>query len=75
MPAPSLDLLLFKGGRRVGIEIKRSDALYVVYPGPRRYHLTERVEAVPLAALLPATAGSSPPATVGPHSAELWAGP
>ena len=28
------------------------DALYVVYPGPRRYRLAERVEAVPLAALL-----------------------
>jgi uncharacterized protein len=30
------------------------DALYVVYPGPRRYVLDERVEAVPLEALLPA---------------------
>ena len=28
------------------------DALYVVYPGTRRYRLAERVEAVPLAALL-----------------------
>jgi predicted AAA+ superfamily ATPase len=28
------------------------DALYVVYPGDRRYALAERVEAVPLAALL-----------------------
>ncbi len=65
-----LDLLMFKDGRRVGVEFKRSDApvltrsmqvalqdleldaLYVVYPGPRRYRLAERVEAVPLAALL-----------------------
>ena len=29
------------------------DALYVVYPGQRRYHLADRVQAVPLAALLP----------------------
>ena len=27
-------------------------ALYVVYPGPRRYALAERVDVVPLAALL-----------------------
>ena len=65
-----LDLLLFKNGRRVGVEVKRSDApkmtpsiaialrdlrldaLYVVYPGSRRYRIEERVEAVPLAALL-----------------------
>jgi hypothetical protein len=68
-----LDLLLFKGGRRVGVEIKRMDAprltpsmqialhdleldaLYVVYPGERRYRLADRVEVVPLEALLPAT--------------------
>lgn len=30
------------------------DALYVVYPGNRRYHLAERTEAVPLAALVAA---------------------
>lgn len=65
-----LDLLLFKDGRRIGVEIKRSDAprltpsmsiamhdlrldaLYVVYPGARRYALATGVEAVPLAALL-----------------------
>jgi uncharacterized protein len=65
-----LDLLLFRGGRRIGIEIKRSDApkvtpsmqialrdlkldaLYVVYPGERRYPLAERIEVVPLGALL-----------------------
>jgi uncharacterized protein len=66
-----LDLLLFKNGWRVGVEIKRMDApqmtpsmhtalkdlaldaLYVVYPGEQRYHLSNRVQAVPLAALLP----------------------
>ena len=65
-----LDLLMFKDGRRVGVEFKRADAptlttsmrvaladleldaLYVVYPGSRRYRLAERVEAVPLSALL-----------------------
>jgi hypothetical protein len=30
------------------------DALYVVYPGSRRYALAERIEAVPLGALVPA---------------------
>jgi predicted AAA+ superfamily ATPase len=62
-----LDLLMFKYGRRVGVEFKRADApgltrsmsialqdlkldaLYVVYPGARRYWLADRVEAVPLA--------------------------
>ena len=65
-----LDLLMFKDGRRVGVEFKRADAppltlsmriamqdlsldaLYVVYPGTRRYTLAARVEAVPLGALL-----------------------
>lgn len=68
-----IDLLMFKDGRRVGVEFKRSDAplltpsmrtalddlsldaLYVVYPGDRRYALAPRVQAVPLAALLPAS--------------------
>ena len=66
-----LDLLMFKDGRRVGVEFKRADAphltlsmrialhdlaldaLYVVYPGDRRYALAPQVEAVPLSALLP----------------------
>jgi uncharacterized protein len=70
-----LDLLMIKDGRRVGVELKRSDApqmtpsmrialndlkldaLYVVYPGDRRYRLGERVEVVPLGGLL---AGKSP---------------
>jgi hypothetical protein len=65
-----LDLLLFRGGQRIGVEIKRSDApkvtpsmqialhdlkldrLYVVYPGEHRYRLAERIEVVPLGALL-----------------------
>jgi uncharacterized protein len=64
-----LDLLMIKEGRRIGVELKRSDApqmtpsmrialndlgldaLYVVYPGDRRYRLAEQVEVVPLAAL------------------------
>ena len=71
-----LDLLMFKDGRRVGVEFKRADAphltpsmriamsdlaldaLYVVYPGDRRYSLADRVEAVPLAAVLPAGAAA-----------------
>lgn len=62
-----LDLLMFKYGRRVGVEFKRMDApaltpsmriamadlkldaLYVVYPGDRRYRLGDGIEAVPLA--------------------------
>lgn len=64
-----LDLLLFKDGWRLGVEIKRADApaltpsmrialqdlrldyLTVLYPGSRRYELTERVSVVPLATL------------------------
>ena len=60
-----LDLLLLKGGRRYGVEVKRQDApqltpsmrialddlklarLTVVYPGARRYALTDRVMVVP----------------------------
>jgi len=62
-----LDLLLFKNGRRLGIEAKRADApaltrsmrialedlkleqLVVLYPGPQRYALSDRVTVVPLA--------------------------
>ena len=65
-----LDLLLFRGSKRVGVEFKRADAprmtqsnhivlrdlkldrLYVVYPGRQRYRLAEKVEVVPLSALL-----------------------
>lgn len=66
-----LDLLLLRGGQRIGVEIKRMDsprvtpsmqnalrdlqldALYVIYPGERRYRLSECIEVVPLAGLLP----------------------
>jgi uncharacterized protein len=69
-----LDLLMVKDGRRVGVEIKRSDApgmtqsihaalkdlrldaMYVVYPGTRRYRVHERVEVVPVGAMVPAGA-------------------
>jgi predicted AAA+ superfamily ATPase len=62
-----LDLLMFKYGKRIGVEFKymdapsltpsmriamddlRLDALYVVYPGNRRYRLADRIEAAPLA--------------------------
>lgn len=37
---------------RIALDDLALDALYVVYPGPHRYALTPRVEAVPLAALL-----------------------
>ncbi|MGH7366836.1 MAG: ATP-binding protein [Candidatus Rokuibacteriota bacterium] len=60
-----LDLLLFKAGRRYGVEVKRQDAprltpsmrvalgdlklahLTVLYPGARRYALTDRVTVLP----------------------------
>jgi predicted AAA+ superfamily ATPase len=66
-----LDLLIFKHGKRVGVEFKymdaprltpsmrvamtdlKLDALYVVYPGDRRYALAERIEAVPLSSFVP----------------------
>jgi hypothetical protein len=62
------DPLMPKDGRRIGVEFKRADApqmtpsmrialhdlaLYAVYPGGRRYGLAERVQAVPLSAVLP----------------------
>lgn len=74
-----LDLLMFKGQRRVGVEFKRADApavtpsmriamqdlkldaLYVVYPGLHRFKLSDRMEAVPLWALLPAAPGQPAP--------------
>ncbi len=61
-----LDLLLIKGGKKVGVECKHVDApkltssmrialddldlesLTVIYPGEKRYSITDRVEAVPL---------------------------
>jgi len=68
-----LDLLLFRYGKRVGVEFKymdapsltrsmsiamqdlKLDALYVVYPGSRRYYLSERIEAVPLSQFVAVT--------------------
>jgi predicted AAA+ superfamily ATPase len=38
---------------RIALQDLKLDRLYVVYPGPHRYQLSERVEAVPLWALLP----------------------
>lgn len=37
---------------RIALEDLRLDALYVVYPGPHRYDIAPRVQAVPLQALL-----------------------
>ena len=65
-----IDLLLFKDGRRIGVEIKRADAprltpsmriamtdlrlerLIVVYPGERRYALTEKIDVLPLSVVM-----------------------
>jgi len=65
-----IDLVLFKNGRRIGVECKRADAptltpsmrialadlkldeLHVVYPGDKRYNLTNKVEVVPLAQMV-----------------------
>jgi len=70
-----IDLVLFKDGRRIGVECKRADAptltpsmrialsdlkldeLHVVYPGEKRYTLTDKVEVVPLAELVGASEG------------------
>ena len=38
---------------RIAMQDLALDALYVVYPGERRYGLADRVEAVPLSALVP----------------------
>jgi len=40
---------------RIALDDLRLDRLYVVYPGARRYALAERIEVVPLAALLGAS--------------------
>jgi uncharacterized protein len=42
----------FTPSMRIAMEDLRLDALYVVYPGPHRYPLAPKVEAVPLTALL-----------------------
>ena len=38
---------------RIALQDLALEALYVVYPGERRYALAERVQAVPLSALMP----------------------
>lgn len=66
---PEIDLVLLRGDRLFGIEIKRSDGpgltgslrtavgdldlerSAILYPGQRRYQLSDNVEVVPLAAL------------------------
>ncbi|MDP2839377.1 MAG: ATP-binding protein [Syntrophales bacterium] len=70
-----IDLLLFKDGRRIGVEIKRADAprmtpsmriamtdlklerLIVIYPGERRYALTEKVDVLPLSVVMTEESG------------------
>lgn len=37
---------------RIALQDLRLDALYVVHPGPHRYRMGERIEAVPLWAVL-----------------------
>lgn len=39
---------------RIALDDLKLDALYVVYPGRHRYRLSDRVDVVPLWALLPA---------------------
>jgi uncharacterized protein len=41
---------------RIALDDLALDALYVVCPGERRYAMAPRVQAVPLASLLPASA-------------------
>jgi hypothetical protein len=38
---------------RIALQDLKLDALYVVYPGLHRYKLADKVEAVPLCAMLP----------------------
>ena len=68
-----LDLLILRGGKRLGFEVKYTDAprttksmhvalhdlnlerLYLVYPGPQRFALSESIEALSLPQLLEET--------------------
>ncbi|HLB13320.1 MAG TPA: ATP-binding protein [Burkholderiales bacterium] len=54
--APQLTASMHIALRDLGLE-----ALYVVYPGPRRYALGERIEVVPLTALVPESPASLAP--------------
>lgn len=51
-----VDAPQFTPSMRIALQDLRLDALYVVYPGTRRYAVADGVEAVPLGAVLPATA-------------------
>ena len=50
---------------RIALNDLKLDALYVVYPGLHRYKLADRVEAVPLWAMLPAPAPKGPTELMG----------
>jgi uncharacterized protein len=72
-----IDLVLFKHGRRLGVECQRQDAptltpsmrialndlnldrLVVVYPGKRRYALSDQVEVIPLVEMVAAVGGAA----------------
>jgi predicted AAA+ superfamily ATPase len=54
---------------RIAMQDLGLDALYVVYPGARRYVLAQGVEVVPVAALLPAAASGHPASVAGLHRA------
>ena len=43
----------FSTSMRIAMQDLKLDALYVVYPGLHRYKLADKVEAVPLWAMLP----------------------
>ena len=49
------DAPLLTAPMRIVLHDLAQDALYVVYPGDRRYALAPGVQAVPLAVLLPAS--------------------
>ena len=42
-----------RSAMQIALHDLQLDALYVVYPGALRYRLADKVEAVPLEALLP----------------------
>jgi len=52
---------------RIAIQDLGLDALYVVYPGTRRYALAQGVQALPLEALLPAISPRGPASATSVH--------
>ena len=52
---------------RIAMQDLGLDALYVVYPGTRRYALAQGVQALPLAALLPAVSPGGPASATSMH--------